>query len=207
MNLINRENGITEPYQPGVYMLTGINGIGKSTLVDAIAVDHPEIKPVHASQELRGLFGNVSREELELLTPEEKLSRMVIHFTTIFDRSTNDDQAVMMDTHLVVPIRKEDSLVYEDIWSSEYTPHVSSMAILSAEPASVRQWRLEDEITTGRKRSTDVQAIAEDQDVNISRFEQLLSEGQLPAGSNIVINHSGRINEAREAVESVFRYR
>lgn len=187
-------------------MLTGINGIGKSTLVDAIAVDHPEIKPVHASQELRGLFGNVSREELELLTPEEKLSRMVIHFTAIFDRSMNDDQAVMMDTHLVVPIRKENSLVYEDIWSSEYAPHVSSMAMLSAEPASVRQWRLEDEITTGRKRNTDVRAIADDQDVNISRFEQLMSEGQLPAGSGVVTNFSGRIGEARKAVEAIFRH-
>lgn len=205
MNLINRENGITEPYQPGVYMLTGINGIGKSTLVNAIAVDHPEIKPVHASQELRGLFGNVSREELELLTPEEKLSRMVIHFTTIFNRSLNDNQAVMMDTHLVVPIRKENSLVYEDIWSSEYTPYVSSMAMLSAEPESVRQWRLQDEATTGRKRNTDVRAITDDQDANISRFEQLLSEGQLPVGSGVVTNLSDRMDEARKAVETVFR--
>lgn len=38
-----------------------------------------------------------------------------------------------------------------------------------------------------------------------SRFEKLLPEGQLPAGSGVVTNFSGRIGEARKAVEAVFR--
>lgn len=205
MHLINRENGPIEPYKPGVYMLTGINGIGKSTVVDAIAHDSPETIPLHASHELRRLFGNISREELELLTPEEKLSRMVVHFTAIFDQSLDDNRAVIMDTHLLVPIRKDNDVTYEDIWSHEYTPYVSSMAMLSADPTEVRGWRLEDERATGRKRNTDTAAIAADQEMNIARFKVLYTDGQLPSNSSVVENQSGQLVETRAAVERAFR--
>lgn len=205
MHLINRENGPTEPYKPGVYMLTGINGIGKSTVVDAIAHDNPETIPLHASHELRKLFGDISREELELLTPEEKLSRMVVHFTTIFDQGLNDNQAVIMDTHLLVPIRKDNDVTYEDIWSHEYAPYVSSMAMLSADPTAVRGWRLEDERATGRKRNTDIFAIAADQEMNIARFKMLYADGRLPNSSSVVENQSGQLDETRAAVEQAFK--
>lgn len=205
MRLINRENEPTEPYKPGVYMLTGINGIGKSTVVDAIAHGSPETVPLHASHELRRLFGDISREELELLTPEEKLSRMVVHFTTIFDRSLNDEKAVIMDTHLLVPIRKDDAVLYEDIWSHEYASRITSMAMLSANPESVRRWRLEDEVVTGRKRNGDTAAIAADQEMNIAKFKKLYADGQLPSRSSIIENQSEQLDATRLAVERVFR--
>lgn len=205
MHLINREGGPTAPYQPGVYMLTGINGIGKSTIVNEITEGHPEAIPLHASHELRGLFGNISREELELLTPEEKLSRMVVHFTTIFDRNLNDKKAVILDTHLVVPIRKDSSVLYEDIWSNEYVSYVTSMAMLSADPGSVRQWRLGDELATGRKRNTDIDAITADQEINIAKFKRLYTDGRLPNSSGIVKNRNGCINKTRLAVERIFK--
>lgn len=206
MNLINREKGPANPYQPGVYMLTGINGIGKSTVVDAIARDNPEVIPLHASHELRGLFGGISREKLELLTPEEKLSRMVVHFTEIFDRNLNNKRAVIMDTHLLVPIRKEDGTVlYEDIWSHEYASHVKSMAMLSASPESVRRWRLEDELATGRRRNVDTAAIAADQKMNIAKFNRLCADGHLPNNSSLVENQNGQLDATQLAVERVFR--
>lgn len=205
MNLIIGEAPRVEPYQPGVYMLTGINGIGKSTVVEAITDRRPEALPLHASLELRGLFGNISRDELEHLSPEEKLSRMVIHFTRIFEVNVNDDRAVIMDTHLLVPVRRDDGVNYEDIWSPEYQQYVSAMVMLSASPESVKQWRLEDEQATGRRRNTDVETILVDQEKNITRFLDLRATGEIPAHSSVIENQNGRLAETQAAIESVFQ--
>lgn len=205
MNLINRsDRKLHEPYQSGVYILTGVNGIGKSTIVDAITADHPETVPLRASQELSKLFNGISREEMELLTPEEKLGRMVMHFIAVFEHVLDSNKAVILDTHLLVPIRKDDDVIYEDIWSSEYTPYTKSMAMLAANPSSVRKWRLKDERATGRKRNTSVEDIASDQDANLARFNELQATGDLPIGSDVVNNTDGRLKDARRAIEDVF---
>jgi adenylate kinase len=206
MNLINKSGSETqEPYQPGVYMLTGVNGIGKSTVVDALTSNHPEAVPLHASQELSELFNGISREEMELLAPEEKLGKMVIHFTTIFDRVLNSDKAVILDTHLLVPIRKNNELVYEDIWSDQYSPYVSSMAMLAANPDSVRAWRLSDEKTTGRKRNTKTDDIILDQEANLARFTELRASGVLSTHSGVVENVENRLTDTQAAIESIFK--
>lgn len=194
-----------EPYEPGIYILTGVNGIGKSTIVDAIATNHPETVPLHASQELSQLFNGITREQMELLAPEEKLGKMVTHFTILFEQILESDRAAILDTHLLVPIRKNGKLVYEDIWSDEYSPYVSSMAMLSAAPELVRTWRLEDEIKTGRKRSTDPGDITLDQNANLARFSELKSLGVVPAHSGIVENLENRLDDTREAIETIFR--
>ena len=194
-----------EPYTPGVYMLTGVNGIGKSTIVDSIAADHPETVPLHASSELSKLFNGISREEMEYLKPEEKLSRMVMHFTTQFEKVLERNEAVLLDTHLLVPIRKDSSIIYEDIWSEAYSPFTSAMAMLSADPSNIRAWRLRDEATTGRKRNTNLEDIASDQDQNIARFDSLLRQGSIPSGSRVVINNHGSIAATRDEIENTFR--
>ena len=130
---------------------------------------------------------------------------MVVHFATIFDQGLNDNQAVITDTHLLVPIRKDNNATYEDIWSHEYAPYVSSMAMLSADPTAVRGWRLEDERATGRKLNTDIFAIAADQEMNIARFKILYADGQLPNSSSVVENQSGQLDETRAAVERAFK--
>lgn len=203
MNLINKTPH-TE-YSPGVYMLTGVNGIGKSTIVDQIAASHPEVHPMHASKELSALFGGITREEMEALKPEDKLAKMVVHFTAQFDKAIDDSRAVILDTHLLVPIRKENYVTYEDIWSDAYTPYVSSMAMLSAQPSDIRAWRLRDEAATGRKRNTDVGDIQSDQDQNIARFRRLQATGSLPGASEIINNHHGSISLTRLAIEEVFQ--
>lgn len=202
MNLVNTERA--EPYTPGVYMLTGVNGIGKSTIVDSIAADHPETVAVHASLELRELFNGISREELELLKPEEKLAKMVVHFTAQFERTLEENKAVLLDTHLLVPIRKDRSVVYEDIWSDAYAPYVSSMVMISADPVDIRAWRLRDEAATGRKRNSDVADITSDQDQNIARFQSLVHSGSLPEESQLVKNNHGSIEATRADIEDIF---
>ena len=205
MNLINNE--LENPYTPGVYMLTGVNGIGKSTIVDSIAAVHPETVALHASLELRQLFNGISREELEMLKPEDKLAKMVVHFTTQFEKTLEEKKAVLLDTHLLVPIRKDRSVVYEDIWSDAYTPYLSSMVMLSAEPSDTRAWRLRDEANTGRKRNSEVLDITADQDQNIARFRSLASNGSIPEGSKVINNNHGSIEATRKDIEEIFRTR
>tara|TARA_Y100001949_G_scaffold57886_1_gene48714 strand:- start:897 stop:1517 length:621 start_codon:yes stop_codon:yes gene_type:complete len=205
MNLINNE--LENPYTPGVYMLTGVNGIGKSTIVDSIAAVHPETVALHASLELRQLFNGISREELEMLKPEDKLAKMVVHFTTQFEKTLEEKKAVLLDTHLLVPIRKDRSVVYEDIWSDAYTPYLSSMVMLSAEPSDIRAWRLRDEANTGRKRNSEVLDITADQDQNIARFRSLASNGSIPEGSKVINNNHGSIEATRKDIEEIFRTR
>lgn len=192
-------------YEAGVYMLTGINGIGKSTIVDAIASDHPEIIPLHASHELSKLFNGVSREEMEALDPTEKLARMVIHFTSIFEQITNEGGAVLLDTHLLVPIRSEQGVRYENIWSDDYTPYASSMVMLTANPTDVRDWRLADERATGRKRSVKIDDIAADQLANTSAFHALKASGSLPSTAQVIENTDGYIEDTRQSIEDIFR--
>lgn len=202
MNLINAE--LQEPYVPGIYMLTGVNGIGKSTIVDSIAADHSETVPLHASLELRQLFDGISREELEILKPEDKLAKMVVHFTAQFEKTLEENKAVLLDTHLLVPIRKDRSVVYEDIWSDAYTPYASSMVMLSAEPSDIRAWRLRDEANTGRKRNSNVIDINADQNQNIARFQSLISSHSLPKESQVIKNNHGSIEATRKAIEEIF---
>lgn len=194
-----------QPYVPGVYMLTGVNGIGKSTIVDNIAADHPETVALHASVELRQLFDGVSREELETLRAEDKLAKMVVHFTTQFEKTLEDKKAVLLDTHLLVPIRKDRSVVYEDIWSDAYAPYISSMVMLSAEPSDIRAWRLRDEAESGRIRNSETIDITADQDQNIARFRSLISSGSIPSISQVVKNNHGSIEATRKEIEDVFR--
>jgi adenylate kinase len=192
-------------YEAGVYMLTGINGIGKSTIVDTISNDHPEVVPLHASHELRTLFNGISREELERLDAADKLSRMVLHFTAIFDQIANDGKAAMLDTHLLVPIRTQEGVTYENIWSDSYAPYTNSMVMLTADPTDVRDWRMEDELATGRKRNVNVDDIETDQLANIAAFHDLREQGVFPQASQIVQNTDGRIDETRQSIEAIFR--
>lgn len=202
MNVLGEK--IPTEYNPGVYMLMGVNGIGKSTIVDQIAATNPEVVPMHASKELSTLFGGITREEMELLKPEDKLAKMVMHFTAQFDNALTDNKAVLLDTHLLVPIRKENSVIYEDIWSDAYAPYVSSAAMLSAKPSDIRAWRLRDEASTGRKRNTNVSDIQSDQDQNVARFKSLHVSGSLPETSKIVANNHGSIAHTRKVIESIF---
>lgn len=203
MNVIGEK--IPTEYSPGVYMLMGVNGIGKSTIVDQIAATNPEVVPMHASKELSALFGGITREEMESLRPEDKLAKMVMHFTTQFDNALTDNKAVILDTHLLVPIRKENSVIYEDIWSDAYAPYVSSAAMLSAKPSDIRAWRLRDEVGTGRKRNTDIVDIQSDQDQNIARFKSLHETGSLPEASEIIENNHGSLQSTRLAIEEMFK--
>jgi adenylate kinase len=188
----------------GVYMLMGVNGVGKSTVVEEISASSESTIVIHASEELRGLFGGMSRQELETLRPEVKLGKMVTHFTVLFDRHVNNDKAVLFDTHLLVPIRKGGSVTYENIWSNDYSQYVSDVVMLEADPAVIRKWRLYDREVTGRVRDVSVENIIQDQILNTVEFENLVAKHAIPATSTLLRNEDGDIEQTFTIVKKKF---
>lgn len=179
----------------GVYMFMGVNGVGKSTLTDMIGAAFPDALTIHASKELRRILGVATREELEELSPEEKLSRRTTHLLDLFRQAHVDHRLVLLDTHLLVPIRKGESVRYENTWSDEYTDYVSGAYMLTADPKNIKDWRELDTTTTGRKRDLSVENIELDQQLNVSEFAALVDRGALPEGSQVIENRAGLIQD------------
>jgi adenylate kinase len=172
----------------GARLLAGINGVGKSTIVNAIASHNSGIFPIHASAELRDLFGGVSHEELESMTPEQKLARMAVRFTELFTQARDEKKVALLDTHILVPIRRNNVTQYEDIWAEEYRKWIGQAAMLIADPVDILTWRADDEIKTGRVRDLSLDHIDIDQRLNLRRFSELVSWRDLPSTSRIVRN-------------------
>ncbi len=154
-------------------MLLGINGVGKSTIAEKLICRVPGSVALSGSKILMTIFGGVSREELEKLSATEKMSMMELAFVEIFERHSTS-QLVVLDTHLVVPIRKSGTLVLENIWSPRYAPYVRSVCFICASPGDIRQRRLTDERLTGRARDTNLGNIRSDQDLNLASFEEII---------------------------------
>lgn len=179
----------------GVHMFMGVNGVGKSTLTEMIGAVLPDTLIVHASQELRRMFGVATQQELEELSPDEKLSRRTTHLLEIFRRAQMDGQSVLLDTHLLVPIRKNGAVRYENTWTDEYTEYVAGAYMLGADPMDIRDWRAADAATTGRKRNLSLDDIKTDQQLNIGEFTALVNRGALPENSRVIENRAGTIQD------------
>jgi adenylate kinase len=176
-------------------MFMGVNGVGKSTLTEMIGAALPDTLTVHASQELRRMFGVATQQELEELSPDEKLSRRTTHLLEIFRRAQMDGHSVLLDTHLLVPIRKDGAVRYENTWADEYTEYVAGAYMLRADPADIRDWRELDAAATGRRRDLSIENIDADQQLNIGEFTALVDRGALPEGSKVIENRAGIIHD------------
>ena len=186
--------------EPRVYMLTGINGVGKTTLADQLAAELPNTAAIHASQELRNLFGGISREQQERMKLEDRLAEMVMHFTVLFDRGLNDNDNIIFDTQLLIPTSGEQGVYYESAWSDEYTKYLGQATMLTAHPRDIRTWRERDEKLTGRKRSLSEEDIEQHQNMNMHEFTDLLDRGAIPANSQIIKSEDGQLEKAKLAV-------
>lgn len=173
-------------------MFMGVNGVGKSTLVEEIAPHLPEAQVVHASAELRKLFGGLSYAELEQIEPEEKLQRRAAHFTQLFRDASKNSGLILMDTHLLVAIRNVDGIRYENTWHDNYQKFVRGAYMITADSADIRSRRERDITATGRLRDIHEANIEQDQRLNVQKFESLVALGQLPSHSEILQNVEGQ---------------
>jgi len=175
----------------GLYVFMGVNGVGKSTLTRDIVYAYPDASRIHASQELRSLFEGFSENELEQLAPEEKLCRKVARLVDLFRQARQTSGLVLVDTHLLLPVREGEDVTYMNLWSDEYTQCISGAYMLTASPNEIRARREADEAETGRVRDLSEANIKYDQDININAFTELIDRGALPASSRVVENGTG----------------
>lgn len=179
----------------GVYVCMGVNGVGKSTLTNMLAAAFPNALTIHVSQEMMRILGFTTREELNNLNTKEKLARRTKYLMEVFQRARSDHRLVLIDMHLMVPIREGDAVRYETTWSDEYTNYISGAYMLTAEPVVIRDWREHDAKNTGRKRDLSLDNIMIDQQLNIREFSDLVNRKALPRESEIIENQPGLIHE------------
>jgi nicotinamide riboside kinase len=191
-----RTRGIEIP-SGRVVALMGVNGTGKSTLSDRLAVKLPKTGVIHASQELRELFGGISREQQNKMAIEDRLGEIATHLTSVFDRGLNDNDRVLFDTQLLVANPGEERK-YESAWSDRYSPYLASAAMLLATPDTISRWRREDGIRTGRMRDLSQANIAQDQQANLDYFNELVKNGALPATSEAFHNEDGKVAQIEQ---------
>lgn len=183
-------------------MFMGVNGVGKSTLVEGLAPHLPEAQVVHASAELRKLFGGLSYAELEQIDPVEKLQRRADHFTQLFREVHRRSGLVLMDTHLLVAIRQGPDVRYENTWSPNYSEFVRGAFMITADPVDIRARRERDIAATGRVRDINERNIRHDQELNVQEFESLVASGELPLSAELQHNAEGLAHELGELVLS-----
>ena len=177
-------------------MLIGVNGVGKSTVANALATSIPDATVISGSSVLMEAFGGLTRSQLERLSPEEKMRLMVPAVLDAFERHRSAP-AVLFDTHLVVTIRASGRLVLENIWSDAYRPYLRHLLFLMGEPKDIRDRRLRDFELTGRKRDAALEHIMRDQEVNLAVFQELAAHG-LPA-SQIFNEENGLAGTVEQA--------
>lgn len=180
-----------------VVALMGVNGTGKSTLADRLVERLPSTGVVHASHELRMLFGGISREQQNKMSIEDRLGEIATHLTSVFDRQLNDNDRVLFDTQLLVANPGVER-TYESAWSDKYTPYLASAAMLLANPGTISRWRHEDGVRTGRMRDMSEDNITQDQQANLDYFNELVKRGALPSNSQVFHNEDNKIAQTEQ---------
>lgn len=184
-----------------VVALMGVNGTGKSTLTDRLAEKLPKTGVVHASHELRTLFGGISREQQNKMSIEDRLGEIATHLTGVFDRRLNENDRVLFDTQLLVATSgNAPNRTYENAWSDRYGLYLASAAMLLAAPETISRWRQEDGIRTGRMRDLSEANITQDQQENLDYFNELVANGALPPSSDVFYNEDRKIVQIEQSL-------
>lgn len=185
-----------------VFALMGVNGTGKSTITDRLAQRIPGTGVVHASQELRTLFGGISREQQNKMSIDDRMGEIATHLAYVFDQNLIDNDRLLFDTQLLVPtsVSTDHQRNYESAWSDTYGPYLASAVMLLASPSVIRAWRYEDGVRTGRERDLSEANIDRDQNANVDYFRQLLARRAIPLSSKIIHNEDGMLEQTERLV-------
>ena len=185
-----------------VFAFMGVNGTGKSTITDRLSDRIPGTGVVHASHELRTLFGGISREQQNKMSIEDRMGEIATHLTHVFDQNLTENDRVLFDTQLLVPTPEstDQQRTYESAWSDAYGPYLASAVMFLAPPSTIRAWRYEDGIRTGRERDLSEANIDQDQHANVDYFRQLIARRSMPLSSKIIHNEDGMMEQTEQLV-------
>lgn len=163
---------LTKEVKRNVVVFFGINGVGKSTITSALNESIFNSEVIQASSVLLDALGITNRQALEELAPDKKMAIKIPALIKKF-KGVAKNNLDLLDMHLLVPIRKGKSLIYEDVWSDDFFPYLLKAYFIYAEPSSILIRRSEDFKMTGRKRNMSLEGIESDQEVNLKRFSEI----------------------------------
>lgn len=158
-------------FQRNVIAFFGVNGVGKSVLADTLNKAITDSICVQASSVLRDAFG-VDRQALEKMSLEIKMSAKIPALIKEFNKAA-ESKCILLDMHLIVSIRRNETIVYEDVWANTFFPYILKAYFIFAEPQTILERRKTDMERTGRKRNISIVDIAVDQEINLKKFHEL----------------------------------
>lgn len=110
-----------------VVCVFGVNGSGKTALLQAVSDLLPGVVIFRGSTILKESLGVASYETLEAMSSEEKKSALINGISVSVRNAP--DRIILVDTHLIVPIRKLGALIIEDMWDDSMLGTVSRFRI------------------------------------------------------------------------------
>lgn len=162
----------------------GVNGVGKSALLEAaMGVCSEPVVIVHGSAILKESLSIASYEALESISAREKKRALIDGMATLVAASPSP--ITIVDTHLVVPIRKSGQLTVEDMWDDSMRELFQGFAYITAQPQTITERRRMDGGRSLRVTNAIPHVCAEDLRLNETRWDELSTR---MANRRVVVN-------------------
>lgn len=173
----------------------GANGVGKTTLLEAVVSMLPSgsILVGRGSAILMKSLGVTSYEALEGMSAAAKKRALHEGIATFVRTATS--RVVIVDTHLVVPIRGSEGLVVEDMWDDYLLEHVGGFVHVTASPITVHERRRGVAERALRAQRSTPGVCAEDLQLNAMRWQEVSPR---MSHTRVIANDHAIANGARE---------
>jgi adenylate kinase len=154
-----------------VVCVFGVNGSGKTALLQAVSDLLPGVVIFRGSTILKESLGVASYETLEAMSSEEKKSALINGISVSVRNAP--DRIILVDTHLIVPIRKLGALIIEDMWDDSMSELFHGFVYVTAPSSTVSERRKSSEERVLRKAHSTAQMCAEDLQSNALRWDEI----------------------------------
>lgn len=177
----------------------GVNGVGKSSLLEAVVdICSEPAMIVRGSAILKESLGVASYEALESMSPLEKKQALVNGMAALIANAANP--VTIVDTHLVVPIRKSGQLEVEDMWDDSMLKLFQGFVYITASPSTIAERRRMDSERILRVTRAVPRVCSEDLRINASRWDEVSSRIN---NKRVVVNDQTILVGARKIMDFI----
>lgn len=152
----------------------GVNGVGKTSLIKEILERTNRTRIQAFFQTLMDVTGVLSRFELENMRAVVKYDLLEKALLKKFNAIKSTTEYVLIDSHLMVPIRNMGLVHYECMWSNRFINFSNRAYMLIADPYEILKRRVMNEKLSGRKRDLNLENVNQDQETNKIMLDSLL---------------------------------
>ena len=151
----------------------GVNGVGKSSLLRLVSEEMSDTVVYRGSALLKESLSIASYEGLEAMNSARKKRCLIESMESVV--STRSCGVVFVDTHLVVPLRKNGALLIEDMWDEKLLDIFDGFVCVIASPDMVSCRRKVDGERTIRSANSSVSICAEDLRLTAEKWDGISS--------------------------------